>query len=143
MITPDVNLLIHAYNTASPSHAQAREWWEGLLNDRTATVGLTWVAVMGFVRIVTHPKVLASPLEPRLACRYARTWLSRGNVSILQPGPRHAQIFFGLLESLGTAGNLTTDAHLASIAIEFQAELHTTDADMSRFSGLSWRNPLR
>jgi predicted nucleic acid-binding protein len=49
---------------------------------------------------------------------------------------------FGFLESLGTAGNLTTDAQLAAIAVEFQAELHSTDADFSRFQGLKWKNPL-
>ena len=41
-----------------------------------------------------------------------------------------------------SAGNLTTDAHLAALAIEHQAELHSTDADMVRFPGLRWVNPL-
>jgi len=61
---------------------------------------------------------------------------------VLHPGERHAEILFGLLEEAGTAGNLTTDAHLATLAIEYQAILFTTDADFSRFSGLRWRNPL-
>jgi hypothetical protein len=60
----------------------------------------------------------------------------------LHPGRRHAEILFGLLEALGTAGNLTTDAHLAALAIENQAELHSTDADFARFRGLRWTNPL-
>jgi hypothetical protein len=38
---------------------------------------------------------------------------------------------------------LTTDLHLAALAIEHQAELHSNDADFSRFPGLQWRNPLR
>ena len=63
-------------------------------------------------------------------------------MTILDPGARHAEILFGLLESLGTAGNLTTDAHLAALAIEHQAELHSTDADFSRFPGVRWINPL-
>lgn len=50
--------------------------------------------------------------------------------------------WFDLLRALGTAGNLTTDAHLAALAIEHQVELQSTDADFGRFSGLSWRNPL-
>ena len=49
---------------------------------------------------------------------------------------------FGLIEAVGTAGNLTTDAHLAALAIEHQAEMHSTDADMARFPGLRWTNPL-
>ena len=49
---------------------------------------------------------------------------------------------FGLLDGAGSAGNLTTDAHLAALAVEHQAELHSTDADMARFRGLRWTNPL-
>jgi predicted nucleic acid-binding protein len=43
---------------------------------------------------------------------------------------------------VGGQGNLTTDARLAAIAIEHQAELHSMDADFGRFSGLRWVNPL-
>jgi uncharacterized protein len=47
-----------------------------------------------------------------------------------------------LLKRLGTAANLTTDAHLAALAIDRGLILHTTDADFARFPGLKWRNPL-
>jgi len=46
-------------------------------------------------------------------------------------------VLFDLLRRLGTAGDLTTDAHIAAL------EVHTTDADFARFSGLRWRNPLQ
>ncbi len=141
MIVPDVNLLIHAYNQDSPVHAAARRWWEGLLN-RDRPVGLAWVAILGFIRISTHRQILARPLPAAAACAHARAWLERPYVSILQPGSRHAEILFGLFESLGTAGNLTTDAHLAALAIEHQAELHSRDADFGRFPGLRWVNPV-
>lgn len=81
---------------------------------------------------------------PRI--RYAGTCEPGCNnlkVAILEPGRPHAGILFGLLERLGVTGNLTTDAHLAALAIEYQAELHSSDADFSRFPGLRWRNPLR
>ncbi len=76
------------------------------------------------------------------ACRRARSWLAQPQTLLIDPGERHADILFGLLDSLGTAGNLTTDAHLAALAIEHQAVLHSSDADMSRFPGLKWFNPL-
>jgi uncharacterized protein len=142
VIVPDINLLLHAYNTESRVHAAARAWWEKALND-TRPVGLAWVAVLGFIRIATHPKILSNPMPVSLACSHARAWLSQPYVSMIDPGPRHAEIVFGLFESLGSAGNLTTDAHLAALAIEHQAELHSTDADFSRFSGLRWINPLK
>ena len=85
---------------------------------------------------------MANPLPVAVACAHVRAWLAQPCVSLLHPGSRHCEILFGLLEALGIAGNLTSDAHLAAIAIEHQAELHSTDADFSRFPGLRWVNPL-
>lgn len=141
MTLPDVNLLLHAYNRQSPVHAAARAWWETSLNG-TSPVGLSWVAMLGFIRIATHPQVLANPMPVATACHHVRGWLRQPYVTVLDPGTRHAEIVFGLLESLGSAGNLTTDAHLAALAIEHQAELHSTDVDFARFPGLRWRNPV-
>ena len=59
------------------------------------------------------------------------------------PGPRHLDVFADLAEAAGTAGRLTTDLHLAALAIENQAELHSNDTDFGRFPGLRWHNPLR
>ena len=142
MILPDVNLLLHAYNSASLVHTEARAWWEEQLNGADS-VGLAWVAILGFIRIGTTMRAGVRPLTVQEACDHARSWLSRPNVSIVEPGRRHAELMFGMLERLGVAGNLTTDAHLAALAIEYQAELHSNDADFSRFAGLRWRNPLK
>ena len=141
MIVPDINLLVHAYNSDSRVHGAAREWWEKLLNG-TQPVGLAWVTVLGFVRIVTHRQILASPVPVTMACAWVRAWLAQPSVTILHPGDRHADLLIGLLEQLGSAGNLTTDAHLAALCIEHQAELHSTDADFVRFGGLRWKNPV-
>ncbi len=54
----------------------------------------------------------------------------------------HAEILFSFLETLGTAGNLTTDAHLAALAIEYRAELISCDTDFARFPHLRWRKPF-
>lgn len=126
---------------ARPVHTLARSWWEERLND-PAPVGLSWIVILGFIRTTTHRAVLERPWPVVTACGHARVWLAQPQVIVLQPGDRHAAILFDLLEGLGTAGNLTTDAHLAALAIEYQAELMTSDADFARFSGLRWRNPL-
>ena len=141
MIVPDVNLLLHAHDSQSRRHEAARTWWEALMNG-SGTVGLPWVAILGFIRIATHPKILDNPLDAGGACSRVRSWLARPQTALVHPGDRHADILFDLLESAGSAGNLTTDAHLAALAIEHQAELHSTDADMARFPGLRWVNPI-
>jgi len=142
VIVPDLNLLIHAYNSESPRHGRARSWWESLMNG-TAPIGLTWAVMLGFIRVTTHRTILKHPLPVKTACHHVRSWLIQPQVAIIQPGDRHAEILFGFLESVGSAGNLTTDAHLAALAVEYQAELNTTDADFSRFPGLRWINPLK
>jgi predicted nucleic acid-binding protein len=70
-------------------------------------------------------------------------WLAQPNAVIVHPGRRHASIVRELLEATGSGGNLTTDAHLAALAIEHGAEIQTADSDFHRFAGLRWSNPLR
>ena len=108
----------------------------------TGSVGIPWAVILGFIRITTHSRVLENPLEVNGACSRIRAWLARPNAIVIHPGARHADILFKLIEAAGTGGNLTTDAHLAALAIEHQAEVHSTDADMARFPGLRWVNPL-
>lgn len=141
MIIPDINLLVYAYNAADPQHAAARSWWEGAVGGREP-VGLPWIVAGGFIRLMTHPRVLVSPLPVEDATRHVRTWLEHPNVLIVHPGKRFAGLFFRFLETVGSGGNLTTDAHLAALAVEHQAELNSCDSDFSRFGGLRWKNPL-
>jgi predicted nucleic acid-binding protein len=79
---------------------------------------------------------------PATALDRIRQWFAREHVLVLDPGSRHAQILGQLFHATGVAGNLTTDTHLAALAIEHQCELHSHDADVSRFPGLRWRDPL-
>lgn len=141
MIVPDINLLVLAYNADAPAHATACRWWEDLLSG-DEVVGLPWVVMCGFVRLMTHRSVLVHPMEPGRAIGHVRSWLATPNVEVLEPGPRHLELLEQALAQAGVAGNLVTDAHIAAIAREYQAEVHSNDVDFGRFSGLSWHNPL-
>lgn len=141
MILPDVNLLVYAHNEASRYHNQARSWWVELMQGSTP-VGISWAVLTGFLRIVTHPGIQSAPLGIEEALSITDSWIDQPMVHWLEPGRRHYQILSSLLRSMGTGGNLITDAHLAALAIEHQAELHSNDADFARFPGLRWINPL-
>jgi toxin-antitoxin system PIN domain toxin len=141
MIVPDVNLLVYAYHEQDPRHAKAKKWWEHLLNHQSP-VGLSWIAIGGFIRLMTHPRVLREPMPIGVATEHVRRWLECRPVMILYPGRQFPELFLGYLDTLGSGGNLTTDAQLAALAVEHQAELHSCDLDFSRFQGLRWRNPL-
>ena len=142
MIVPDVNLLVYAYNADAPQHAAARRWWEASLSE-TTSVGLAWAVMLGYVRVMTSRAVLVDPLPPTRALADVREWLEQPMVRILVPGPRHLDELTSLAEAIGAAGRLTTDLHLAALAIENQAELHSNDTDFSRLPGLRWRNPIQ
>jgi uncharacterized protein len=76
------------------------------------------------------------------AARCVESWLERPNVRMIEPGPRHAELLFGFLRVEGKGGNLTTGAHLAALAVESRAIIHTADTDFLRFFGVRWLNPL-
>lgn len=141
MIVPDVNLLLYACVTGFPQHPTARAWWEDTLNARVE-VGLAAPALFGFVRLSTNSRVFDSPMSVGDALGRVRGWLEREQVRFLVPGPEHLTIAFGLLEGLGTGGNLTTDVQLAALAIEHRGRVYSNDTDFGRFPGLEWVNPL-
>ena len=141
MLIPDVNILVYAYDADSPRYARAREWWETTLQ-QARIVGLPWNTSVGFIRIATQRGISARPMTVQEAVETVGAWLHHPRVRILTPGERHAEILFDLLLELGVGGNITYDAHLAAMAIEYQAELVSTDTDFARFPGLRWFNPL-
>jgi toxin-antitoxin system PIN domain toxin len=140
VIIPDVNILVYAYNKDAKQHAAARRWWEDTLA-QPQPVGLPWVTILGFIRISTQRRIIDRPMFARDAIARVRSWLELPNVEIISPGDRHGEILFRLIEEMGTAGDLTTDAHLAALAIEHRAQLVSTDTDFARFRGLRWFNP--
>jgi uncharacterized protein len=139
---PDTNLLLYAIDEGSPSHDRAKSWLEQTLSG-TEPVGFAWLALLGAIRISTNPVALERPLSTSEALDYVDEWLAQPVASIVNPTTQHATILRRLLEPVGTAGNLTSDAHLAALAIEHGAELCSRDADFSRFEGLHWTSPLR
>jgi hypothetical protein len=141
MLIPDVNILVYVYNSNSPHHERARAWWETTLQ-QPLPVGLPWAVAVGFIHVMTQRGILANPMPVAEAIGRVRSWLDHPRVRIVTPGERHAEILFDLLLDLGVAGNLAYDAHLAALAIEYQAELVSTDTDFARFPGLRWFNPL-
>lgn len=138
----DLNLLLYAVDEASPHHDVARPWVEATLSG-PETVALTWSVLLGFVRLSTRATVFEEPLEAEEALDLVDGWLAQPPTTVVHPTDRHAAVLRSLIAPLGTAGNLTTDAHLAALSIEHGAELCSADADFTRFPGVRWTNPLR
>ncbi len=141
MILIDANLLIYAVNRDADQHKQARRWLERTLSG-PVDIGLAWIVALAFIRVTTRAGIMSRPLHPTQALAYVDSWLNQPQVELISPGERHWPIFRNLLGSSGSAGNLTSDAHLAALAIEYGAEIYSADYDFRRFQGITHINPL-
>ncbi|MBI3982901.1 MAG: type II toxin-antitoxin system VapC family toxin [Gemmatimonadetes bacterium] len=137
----DLNLLLYAVNRDAPHHERAKAWLERTLSS-DEPIALPWAVLLGFLRLTTNARVFPQPLSPEAALTVVDGWLAYASVIALTPGAEHWRILRSLLVESGTAGNLTTDAHLAALTIEHGAELCSADGDFARFRSLRWVNPL-
>jgi hypothetical protein len=141
VILVDANILIYAHVNSFPQHNAARDWLDQQLNGSTR-VGLPWVSILAFLRLVTNPRVFEHPEPIHDAWRQICEWLACETAWTPQPTERHAELLGQLLALPGVHGNLVPDAHLAALAIEHGLTLCSSDGDFARFRDLRWQNPL-
>lgn len=141
MILVDANLLIYAVNADAPSHRKARRWLEATLSG-TEEVGLPWLVVLAFLRITTRKGILERPLSTEQAIAYVDGWLAQPFVSLVGPQASSWPVFRNLLGASGAFGNLTSDAHIAALALELGATICSADYDFRRFPGIRHVDPL-
>lgn len=137
----DLNVLLYVVNQDSVHHETALRWWEETLRG-DEPIGLTWVVVLGFLRLSSNPAIFPDPLDAETALEKVSIWLSLDQMRLIRETDDHWHILRSLLDETGTAGNLTTDGHLAALAISHGATLVSFDSDFSRFPALRWENPL-
>jgi uncharacterized protein len=141
MTVIDVNILLYAYDSDSPFHANARAWIEETLSGETP-VGLPWPTLVAFLRITTNSRLKGRRFTMQEAVQIVQSWIEQPNVRLLGPGEGHWSILSQMLISGQAKGPLVTDAVLAALTIENGGILHTVDRDFARFPGLRWMNPL-
>lgn len=137
----DTNILVYARNTADPRHAPITAWLSDALSG-PARIGLSWHALVGFVRISTNPRIYPSPLAPEQAWTQVEEWLDADAAWLATETNGHATILGDLIRRYALSGPIVSDAHLAALAIEHGVALASTDGDFARFTELRWINPL-
>ena len=136
----DLNVLLYVVNEDSFHHRAALDWWEEILRG-DEPVGFAWMILTGFLRLSSNSAIFPAPLDSETALDKIGTWLSLDQARLVRETDDHWHILRALLNDTGTAGNLTTDAHLAALTISHGATLVSFDSDFARFSGLRWENP--
>lgn len=139
-VTLDVNVLVYASNERDVVHTSA----QALLARLAAGPGLVylfWPAVMGYLRIVTHPTILERPLAPATAIENMTRLLARPHIRAAGEGER----FWSLYQSEGgkARGNAVADTQLVALMREHGvATIYTRDRGFRRFDGITVRDPL-
>lgn len=137
----DVNVLVHAHREDAPEHAGIHAWLSELTSG-AEPLGVAALALAGFLRIVTHPRVFTPPSPLADALRFVEILRSLPTFVEVAPGPRHFTIFTDLCRKTNAKGNLVPDAYFAALAIEAGCEWITCDRGFGRFSELRWQHPL-
>ena len=141
MILVDANLLVYAHVRDFDQHEAARSWLDAQFGN-AARVGLPWASLLGFLRLVTNPRIFERPEPTASAWQQIEEWLDREGAWVPEPTARHRHVLGSLLSRVTVSGNLVPDAHLAALAIEHGLTLASTDGDFARFPDLRWTNPL-
>jgi len=137
----DVNVLVYAHKTGSERHDDYRSWLIQLAND-PAPFGLSEVALSGFVRVVTHPRIFDKPSSLDEAFGFVNGLRNRPNAVSIRGGDRLWELFERCCRVGRVKGSPVSDAFHAALAIESGSTWITTDTDFARFPGLDWRHPL-
>jgi toxin-antitoxin system PIN domain toxin len=136
----DANVLLYAVNSDAAHHVVSRAWLDRSAED-DVVVGFSWLAMIAFVRLATKSNVFERPLTVDEAWDQIDAWLAQPNAVVVEPGAEHTGLMRRLLRSVGSAGNLVNDAHLAALAVERRGQVVSFDVDFARFAGVRWELP--
>jgi toxin-antitoxin system PIN domain toxin len=139
----DTNILLYASNVDSEHHAKARAAVERAASSGEAWV-MPWPVVHGFLRIATHPAVLAHPLSPGAALGVMEELLGLPHVRVVGEGPDFWECFSSEVKSLHLRGAVLTDAAIAGLLkTNSVTTFYTHDRDFHRFRGFRVVDPVR
>lgn len=144
MFVVDTHVLIYAANQSCPEHADCLKLLENWRSQPSAWF-VTWGILYGFIRVVSHPRVLPRPWSLKDAWGFVESLLAAPGLEVLAETTRHEDVCADLIEAVPQiAGNLVTDLHIAALMREHGVKvIYTRDADFHRFPFLEVRDPLQ
>jgi hypothetical protein len=137
-MTPDVNVLLAASRIDHPHHSVASDWLVQAI--AAAATGASLIvlpmALAGFLRLATHPKIFRQPTPPEAAVAFADTLLAVPGVEVADLGREWAALR-RLIQRHEVAGNDIPDAWIAAAVQTLGTKLVTFDRGFQRWLGRS------
>lgn len=139
----DVNILLYASDNGSKYQQQATIFLQERIED-SELLCLSWITLMAYQRITTHPTVFGMPLTPQQAWKNIEDLLALPQVRIIGEGDDFSRHYSHVTSEFPVRGNLVSDAHLAAILRQHGVRtIYSADSDFRKFSFLKVINPLR
>lgn len=140
--TVDSNVLVYATHTASPFHERALALVEHLVAGPSLAY-LLWPAVVGYLRIVTHPAILGTPLTSDEAMSNVGALLAPAHIRVAGEGDDFWESFLRVAADVKPRGQLVPDAHLVALMREHGVTtIWTNDRDFRMFRGITVKDPF-
>lgn len=142
MILPDVNVLVYAFRREADDHERYAAWLAEVVAGGDE-VALHDPCLIGFVRIVSNPRVVPTPAPTALALEFVARIRTARRCRWLPAGPAPWSRLGELVDGdRGIGANLVPDAYLAAVALTHGCRLATADRGFARFPGLDWYDPV-
>lgn len=140
--TVDTNIFVSAVHDASPTQPRARAFLDWVAAG-PQVVHLFWPALLGFVRITTHPTILGNPLGREEAESAVERLLAMPHVRVTGESRRFWPTYRGVAADVQARGKLVPDAHLVALMKENGVStIWTADRDFRKFDGITVKNPF-
>lgn len=138
---PDVNVLVYAHRRDHDRHDAYRSWLENLASSN-ASFALSTLVAVGFLRIVTNPRIFDDPTPLPQALAVVESIAARSRCRVISPAEGHLEEVARLCRLSGAIGSDVADAQHAAVAIASAATWVTRDGAFARFAphGLSWQH---
>ncbi len=139
--TVDTSILVYATDSGSDVGDAARDLIERLARGPDLLY-VFWPALMGFIRVSTHPAINERPLTPAEAIDSVGALLSRPHVRAPGEGTGFLRIYESTAPPV-TRGRQVPDAHIAALMRQHGVgTIYTRDRDFRRFDGIRVEDPF-
>ena len=133
-MTPDVNVLVAAFRRDHTHHTAPLNWLQHARTsyaEGTASLTLLPVAVVGFLRLVTNPRMFIDPDAIEDAVTFVDALLNSAGVELQGSGTELPLLREKLLNA-SLHGNDVTDAWIAAATEALSEPLVAFDSDFKR-----------
>jgi toxin-antitoxin system PIN domain toxin len=138
----DVNLLLYATDDRSIYHAKAARFVASFAERRELLV-LGWPTVMSYLRLVTHPSILRTPLPPDQAAAHIDALMGLPNTRVVAEDDGFWDAYCDAARGHKVRGNLVPDTHLAALLRQHGVgTFYSKDTDFRKFKFLRVVDPF-